>query len=71
MNTPILSVEQLHVECTLDASELQPTLVRGETAQAILTKHFVPSQSNERILRGETYSPIQLRSLMYFDATLV
>ncbi|KAJ7931787.1 hypothetical protein B0H13DRAFT_2227876 [Mycena leptocephala] len=64
MNTPILSVERLHVECALDASELQPTLIRGETGQAILTKHFVPSQSKERLFRGETHSSIQLRSLI-------
>jgi hypothetical protein len=64
MNTPILSVERLHVECALDASELQPTLIRGETGQAILTKHFVPSQSKERLFRGETHSSIQLQLLM-------
>ncbi|KAJ7656315.1 hypothetical protein DFH06DRAFT_1091207 [Mycena polygramma] len=64
MNTPIISVEHLHVECMLDASELQPTLIRGETTQAILTKSFVPSQSNDRIFRGETHSSFQLRAFM-------
>ncbi|KAJ6514882.1 hypothetical protein C8R47DRAFT_1275662 [Mycena vitilis] len=64
MNTPILSVEHLHVECMLDASELQPTLIHGETAQAILTKRFVPSTSINRIIRGETHQSVQLRSLI-------
>ncbi|KAJ7464645.1 hypothetical protein FB451DRAFT_1370363 [Mycena latifolia] len=64
INTPILSVEQLHVECTLDASELQPILVQGETRQAILTKHFVPSNFVERLIRGETHTPVKLRSLI-------
>ncbi|KAJ7117660.1 hypothetical protein C8R44DRAFT_791229 [Mycena epipterygia] len=64
MNTPILSVEKLHVECTLDASELQPTLIHGETSQAILTKRFVPGQFVERILRGETYNPVKLKDLI-------
>ncbi|KAF7356372.1 VWFA domain-containing protein [Mycena venus] len=64
MNTHVLSVERLHVECTLDASELQPMLIHGEAAQAILTKHFVPSKYDERVFRGETNNAVQLRSLL-------
>ncbi|KAJ7698920.1 hypothetical protein B0H17DRAFT_1049693 [Mycena rosella] len=64
MNTPILSVEKLHVECTLDAGELQPALVRGETRQAILTKHFVPAGIEERRIRGEIYYSTKLKSLL-------
>ncbi|KAJ7091563.1 hypothetical protein B0H15DRAFT_836658 [Mycena belliarum] len=64
INTPILSVEQLHVECTLDASELQPVLVHGETCQAILTKHFIPGEFVERSFRDEVYYPTKLKALI-------
>ncbi|KAJ7763628.1 hypothetical protein DFH07DRAFT_1059276 [Mycena maculata] len=64
MNTPILAVEKPHMECTMDASELQPTLVHGETAQTIMTKRFVPSKSVERIIRGETHNAVQLRNFI-------
>ncbi|KAJ7246483.1 hypothetical protein C8J57DRAFT_1360578 [Mycena rebaudengoi] len=64
MHTPILAVEPLHVESTLDASELQPTLVHGETLQAILTKHFVPSKSVERRFQNEVHNPLKLKTLI-------
>ncbi|KAF8216813.1 hypothetical protein K438DRAFT_1658303 [Mycena galopus ATCC 62051] len=64
MTASVLSLEPLHAECTLDASELQPSLVHGETAQAILTKHFVPSDTVRAVLRGQTFNAIQLRTLI-------
>ncbi|KAJ7509859.1 hypothetical protein B0H11DRAFT_2270198 [Mycena galericulata] len=64
MHTPILAVEPLHVECTLDASELQPTLVHGETLQAILTKHFVPGKLVERRFQNEVHNPLKLKALI-------
>ncbi|KAJ7289087.1 hypothetical protein C8J57DRAFT_1459186 [Mycena rebaudengoi] len=64
LNNSILSVEKLHVECLLDAAELQPTLIRGETAQAILTKHFVPAKFEEREIRDKSFSPVKLKDLL-------
>ncbi|KAK7025055.1 VWFA domain-containing protein [Favolaschia claudopus] len=64
MNAPVLAKEEVHAEFTLDELELQPTLVPGETAQAILTKHFVPSKSTNRIIRWEPYNAVQLKSLI-------
>ncbi|KAJ6620561.1 hypothetical protein B0H10DRAFT_2188402 [Mycena sp. CBHHK59/15] len=64
MNTPILSIEKLHDECTLDASEFQPSLIRGETTQAILTRHFVPGRFTERFIRGESCNAVQLKNLI-------
>ncbi|KAJ7195854.1 hypothetical protein C8J57DRAFT_534894 [Mycena rebaudengoi] len=64
LNSSILSVEKLHVECLLDAAELQPTLIRGETAQAILTNHFVPAKFEEREIRDESFYPAKLKSLL-------
>jgi hypothetical protein len=53
----------------LDAAELQPTLIRGETAQAILTNHFVPAKFEEREIRDESFSPVKLKSLLYVPAS--
>ncbi|KAJ6534677.1 hypothetical protein DFH09DRAFT_932195, partial [Mycena vulgaris] len=64
MHAPLLSVETLHVECTLDPSELQPTMVHGETLQAILTKRFVPGELVDRAIQGEVYNPVKLRTLI-------
>ncbi|KAJ7231899.1 hypothetical protein B0H12DRAFT_204922 [Mycena haematopus] len=64
MNASVLFVEPPHVECTLDVSKLEPTLVHGEIAQAILTKHFVPSKSDNRVLRSETFNAVKLQALI-------
>ncbi|KAJ7180916.1 hypothetical protein C8R46DRAFT_595271 [Mycena filopes] len=64
MHNPIMSVEKLHVECTVDADELQPVLIPGETSQAILTKRFVPGRQVERTIHEEIYTSVKLRTLI-------
>ncbi|KAF7370363.1 VWFA domain-containing protein [Mycena sanguinolenta] len=64
MHAPVLSIDPPHAECTLDASELEPALIRGEIAQAILTKHYVPSHSQARVLRGQTFNSVKLKNLV-------
>ncbi|KAJ7210563.1 hypothetical protein GGX14DRAFT_451174 [Mycena pura] len=65
MNATILTpVESFHAECPLDASELLPTLIHGETAQAILTKRFVPSRFVERSITKEDFTALKLKSLL-------
>ncbi|KAJ6519114.1 hypothetical protein C8R45DRAFT_851769, partial [Mycena sanguinolenta] len=64
MHASVLSIESPHAECTLDPSELAPMLVYGETAQAIMTKHFVPSKSESRVLRGDTFTTVKLRDFV-------
>ncbi|KAF7370364.1 VWFA domain-containing protein [Mycena sanguinolenta] len=64
MHAPVLSIDPPHAECTLDASELEPVLVHGEIAQAILTKHYVPSHSQSRVLRGQIFNPVKLKNLV-------
>ncbi|CAK5283767.1 unnamed protein product [Mycena citricolor] len=53
-----------HEKCTLDNADLEPTLIRGETSFALLTKRYVEGRAEERLIRGEKNNPAQLKRLL-------
>ncbi|KAF7309973.1 VWFA domain-containing protein [Mycena indigotica] len=64
INIPVLAASPRPNDCPVEEADLQPMLISGETAMAILTRSFLPGEYKERQIRDESYNPTQLRSLL-------
>ncbi|KAF7308999.1 VWFA domain-containing protein [Mycena kentingensis (nom. inval.)] len=63
----IIAFSPGHVACPIDDADLQPTLVHGETVQAILTRSFAPGRLEHRPL-DENYNALKLTDLLNIGA---